>query len=58
MELNNNELVNISCALWLQMRHLPADSDHYKELDALYSKIIKETDDVKHHKKESRRSSV
>lgn len=49
MKLTHNDLINLASAVLLQMRspHLPEDCEHFKELDKLYTKLIRGIDNAK-----------
>lgn len=46
MELSRSELIDLACALFWQMNspHIPEDSEHYRVLKKLYTKLLKEID--------------
>lgn len=51
MELTRSELIDLAAALFLQMKspHIPEDCCHYKAMEKLYTKLLKEIDHAKYN---------
>jgi hypothetical protein len=56
MKLTYAELICLASAILLQIHspHIPEDCDHYKELDKLYTKLVKEISHAENNRKEGK----
>lgn len=54
MELHRSELITLAAVLARNLKHIPTNTLHFRDMFMLYDKLIKEIDHVETTRKETR----